>query len=368
MEQISLSNLSLKHLVEELQALENGFINNVQVLENHWLKIKIHTKEGGKDLIAAPNALFISEYSIPARMRPSGYPSLLKKHLFNQRILSIKQHGLDRIVTFEFAENFLVFELFAKGNIILCDKEMKIIKARWKEEWKDRKLEKGEIYKAPSSRGANLLEETETDFFEKLKVHRKTFFGATVDLLNAAPQVLEYVFEQTKIDKKKNAGEASSGDAKKILDAVKKIYSKKAGKAFLSGGVIFSAEIPLAKEMEFESVNSALNELLVKTIGTEIQKKGETGPAKKKGPSEPLRESIEIKKKQIEKLEKEELELKAKAEKIYLNYGKIHKILSAIKKADEKKISEKEIKEKINSIDNVIEEVDLKNRKLKLRL
>lgn len=368
MEQISLSNLSLKHLVEELQVLVNGFVNNVQVLENHWIKMKVHTKQGGKDLIIAPNALFISEYSIPARMQPSGYPSLLKKHLFNQRILSIKQHGLDRIVIFGFPENFLVFELFAKGNVILCDKEMKIIKARWKEEWKDRKLEKGEIYKPPSSRGANPLEENEKDFFEKLGANRKTFFGAAVDLLNAAPQILEYVFEKSKIDKKKDARKVSKSEAGKILRGTKNIYSEKGKGAFLNGGIIFSAEVGLEKEQKFESVNSSLNGVLVKMLGREVQKKGETSPARKVGPSEPLKASIEIKQKEIGRLEKEEAELREKAEKIYLNYGRINGVLSAVKKAGERGVAAEEIKEKINQVDDIVEEIDLKNRKLRLKL
>ncbi|MCX6801042.1 MAG: NFACT family protein [Candidatus Diapherotrites archaeon] len=366
MEEISLSNLALKHLVEELQVLVNGFVNKVQVLENHWIKMKVHTKNGGKDLVISPNSFFISEYSIPARMQPSGYPSLLKKYLFNQRVVSITQKGVDRIVVLEFPEHFLVLELFAKGNIILCDREMKIIKARWKEEWKDRKLEKDEIYRPPSSRGANPLEENEKDFFEKLKSNRKTFFGATVDLLNAAPAIIEFVFEKNGFDKKKNAAEAEEKETKKVLEEVKKIYSEKECGAFLNKKVIYSAEIGLEKEIVFESINSALNSLLVKSLFGEAQKKGEQ--KEKEFNPMPAEKAIEAKKNEIERLIEEEKELQKKGEKIYLNYKKISEIISAVQKAKAKNLVAKEIKEKINAIDDVLEEIDLKNGKLLLKL
>ena len=170
---VSLSNLALKHLVEELQILENGFINKSQTLENGWLKLKVHTKQGDKNLVITPTALFLSEKSLQAKQSPGGFSALLKKYLFNQRIISLKQHSVDRVVVFKFPEHFLVVELFAKGNLVLCNKEMNIIRAMRKEEWKDRKLEAGEEYKFPSSRGANPLEENEKDFYKKLKENKK---------------------------------------------------------------------------------------------------------------------------------------------------------------------------------------------------
>ena len=131
---IQLSNLALKHLVEELQILKNGFVNKIQTLDNGWIKIKVHTKEGGKDLVLAPNALFVADYSIPAKMNPGGYSAFLKKYLFNQRVISIEQKGVDRIVVLEFPDYFLIVELFAKGNVILVDRNMKIAKAFKKDE------------------------------------------------------------------------------------------------------------------------------------------------------------------------------------------------------------------------------------------
>lgn len=61
---IQLSNLALRHLVGELQFLVNGFVNNAQSLENGWVKVKVHTKLGDKNLVLTPNALFVPNISL----------------------------------------------------------------------------------------------------------------------------------------------------------------------------------------------------------------------------------------------------------------------------------------------------------------
>ena len=353
-----LSNLALKHLVEELQVLKNGFVNRVQTLENGWIKVRVHTKGGGKDLIRAPNALFISEYSVPAKKNPGGYSAFLKKYLFNQRVVSVEQHGVDRIVVLEFPKHFLVVELFAKGNVVLADKEMKIVKAMRREEWKDRKLEKGVDYRFPSSRGINPLEADGGGFAGDFLKNRKTAFGACVELLNVSPAVLENVFAGLKLDKKKNASDMTGAEAKKIILEVKKAYSAKAGKVFLSKGTLYAVDVGLEKE--FDSANSALNELLVRELGVKVER----GPKKKKKKAD----GLEIKTGQIGQLERKEKKLKEKAEKIYLNYSKVSGVLAAIKKGEKNGWAAKEIKDKINSVEDIVEEVDLQRKKVILKL
>lgn len=366
---LSLSNLSLKHLVEELKFLENGFVNNVQTLENNWMKIKIHTKEfGDKQLILTPNALFVSNSSLSAKQNPGGFSALLKKYLNNQRIFSLKQYGVDRIIVFEFAQIFMIIELFAKGNIILCDRNMKIIRAMRKEEWKDRKVGAEEEYKFPSSKGTNPIEETEKEFEKKIKENNKSFFGATVDILNASPAILEYLFDELKLDKKKDAKEANPKEIKEIFKKIKETYSSKEGRVYLSENVLYSCETNKVKEKEFDSIGAALNTLL---LNEEVKKEiiVNEGPSKdenkKKLKYEKDRQS---KLTQIEGLAIQEKESLEKGELIYVKYQEIKEILSAIEKGKAKKLSEKEIIEKINSIKPLIKELDFKKNKLVLEL
>jgi predicted ribosome quality control (RQC) complex YloA/Tae2 family protein len=362
---VSISNLSIKHLIVELEPLLNGFVNKVQTLENGWIKMKIHTKQGGKDLIFTPNAVFISEYLVPAKMKPGGYSALLKKYLFNQRVEAIHQKGLDRIIIFSFPNNYLVVELFAKGNIILTDKDYKIIKAMKKEEWKDRKLEIGELYKAPTSKGFNPLDNVKEDFIKSFLSNKKTAFGACVELLNISPLILEKIFIELGFDKEKNAIDFTKRETEKLFELVKKEYSSEEGKVSVINEVIYSTELGVSSEVSFENINSALNQLLIK----QIIPKEETKEIKNEETKQnKLEKQLVEKQKQIKKLELEEIDYKNIGELIYIKYDLINQILVAINKGLDKDLSGQEIKNQINSVQNIIKEIDLKTKKVKIEL
>jgi predicted ribosome quality control (RQC) complex YloA/Tae2 family protein len=353
MKEIQLSNLALKHLVEENQLLVNGFINKVQTTEEGLLKLKIHTKKGDKLLIVTKNAFFISDKRVDAKQNPGGFSAFLKKYLFNQRIISIKQKGLDRIVVIEFPEVRLVLELFAKGNIILLDKEENIMRAMRKEKWKDRTLAMGEKYSFPTSRGISPLEEKEKEFLKKVKENNKTIFGAITEILNVSPGLLETAFEKQNTTKTEQAKSVSEKDAKALLKAIKKIYSKKIETIYLNSGVIYSVETGKEKETEFKSLGDA-----IETSLTPIRKK--TVKKKKK-------EEVDYGK-ETKDWEKKEIEFKKTGEYIYLKYNEITEVFEAIKKGKRKGIGAKEIMKQINSVRSTIKELNFEENRVKLKI
>lgn len=358
---LQLSNLAIHQLVKELAFLENGFVNNVQTIQNNWIKMKIHTKDfGDKQLILTPNSFFVSTKSIQAKQSPGGFSAFLKKFVYNQRIISLKQHDFDRVLEMIFPNNILIIELFAKGNLILCDKDYKIIRAFRKEEWKDRKLEKEELYKFPSSKGANILTETEKIFLEKMSINEKSFFGAVLETLNIPPQILDFIFEKEKLNKLQNAKETSKKELLLVFNKLKEIYSNSFYKAYLTEDIIFT--IDLNKQgIEFESINTALNKTLLEQLEEETKKENKTKLKEEKG-----LKNLKIRETQIEQMLKEGEENQKKGEKIYLHYTKLNEIITAIKIGESKKLSENEIKQKINSTkpNPSIKTIDLKKKKL----
>ena len=323
--------------------------------------MKVHTKEfGDKQLILAPNAIFASSQSLQAKQSPGGFSAYLKKFLYNQRMITIKQHGLDRIIEIEFPECKLIVELFAKGNLILCDKNNKILRAFRKEEWKDRKLEQGEEYKFPSSRGISPLEETENNFFENLKKNEKTLFGAMVDILNVSPPILELVFSKEKIDKTTNAKEVDKKTSSKILNELKKIYSSKQEKAYLVGNNLFTTNLG-TKDKEFESINFAVNALLLEQL-EETPKKEDDNKNDKKQDKD--LKNLKSRQMQISGMTTQSEEAQKKGEEIYLHYNELKELTDAIGKAKSKGLEEKEIIEKINKVKPIIKDLDFKKKKL----
>ncbi len=363
--EITLSNLALKHLVLESQFLVNGFVNKSQSLDNGWLKLKVHTKESGdKNLIITSNAFFVSNYSLSAKMHPGGFSALLKKYLMNQRIISLTQRGADRIIIFEFPSVFLIVELFAKGNMILCNKEMQIIKAMRKEEWKDRKLEQNEIYKFPSSRGLDPSTASIGEFQKLVKASSKTFFGGSVDALNTSPLILEHAFDTLGLDKKKDSAKATANEMKKLFELIKQIYNAKPSKPFVIGGAIYTTDIGKPPEKEFDDLISALNAIMLEENAKDLPIIEEKIDKKQ---NKQLKE-LAAKRNQTAGLAVQEKEAQEKGEKVYLHYNQLKELMDAIEKGKAKGLTEKEITEKINKVKPIIKELDFKKKKLIVNL
>lgn len=75
------------------------------------------------------NKIHSTDFERPMAPAPSAFVSKLRKHLKSRRLSSIKQVGNDRILVFQFSdgEYYLVFEFFSAGNVLLLDKERKIL-------------------------------------------------------------------------------------------------------------------------------------------------------------------------------------------------------------------------------------------------
>lgn len=75
------------------------------------------------------NKIHLTDFERPMAPAPSSFVSKLRKHLKSRRLSAIKQVGNDRILVFQFSDGefYLVFEFFSAGNVLLLDKEFKIL-------------------------------------------------------------------------------------------------------------------------------------------------------------------------------------------------------------------------------------------------
>jgi len=376
------SNIALAYIVAELKPLvENAFINSVQMVREGVFKIKVHSKEHGTmELLATPNALYKTAYKLPVQQKQTGFAAFLKKKLYNKRILSIEQHGFDRIVEMHFTDSDLVFELFAKGNVILKDKAGKIVSCYTNEEWKDRKIYRNEQYKYPATKPA-ITEISESDFKKILKESEQDCVRAIVSVLNVAPLAAEEACLETGIEKQKKSAALSEKEAKALFEELKELYSVEHEKA--SPLVVENkgekqllpfpfASLPVEITTDFPSLSEALDENISKESMAVEEKQANKETGKKKAK---LLYSREEQLKARKRLEKDEIESKKKAELIYLHYAEIKELVGAVSKALEKKISKKEIMYKLKTIGDkgnksakLLEDFDPKTKRLVLDL
>jgi len=368
-----LDNLSLAFLVRELNPLlENAFVNKVSQLEKGVLKIKLHTKQGSKDLILAPNAFYISSYSMPATHKKSNFTASLRKELYNKRITAIEQHDFDRVVALKFLEHSLVLELLGEGNAALLDSKGKIISCLKNESWSDREIRKGSQYKFPHARGLNPLEISAEKLSGIFSSSEKDAVRTLISALNISPLAAEEILFALKIDKGLKASALTEKDFARIAEKVKDFYSAEkssASGAFAYKDFVYPFKLKHLTEQPVpaESINSFLDEALSEKVSKTKAKDLEESNAEEKI------SRLEFHKKQQgearKKFEAQAEENKKKAELIYENFSALEGLRKAVLSGAGKGLSEKEIMYKIgsaaskgNKTAKLLKSVDLKKK------
>jgi len=366
-------NISLAFQVAELAPIFNeSILRKIQELDNGWLKLRFQTKQGTKDLIATPEAIFITSFSMPARKLTSGYGAFLKKKIVNKKVVAFRQHGLDRVLEIVFEDFFLIFELFAKGNVILTDESLKTVSAFRKEQWKDRVLRKGEQYKFPASKGVSPLDLNEKTLLAFFSKSDSDIVRTVVKEVNIAPQFAEEACLNAGLEKEAKANSVKKASAVKLVKAIKELYFVKAEKAkpiIVEKGnkkilLPFSLK-GLEKGNEFSSMNEAIDSVYSAQFSKEKVGAETLVVGKKKAE---LQKSMEQQKEALETLNKRIEDNAKKAELIYANYAEISELLKGANIGVDKKIKEKEIMYKLKSRFPFLQSVNLKDRKLTVDL
>lgn len=125
-----------------------------------------------KELLIEPGRrMHLTDYIIEVPEKASQIAMFLRKKLENKKVIDIQQHENDRIIIIIFTDYKLIIEFFSNGNFVLTDSDYKILFTFRKEEWKDRKLERGEVYKFPTNLKYEMKEDyapvTKKEFEEK---------------------------------------------------------------------------------------------------------------------------------------------------------------------------------------------------------
>ena len=127
------SALDLQLLTRELkESLESYRLSNIyNVVDSTRQFILKFAKADSKINVCVDCGLRIhtTTFNRPVPQMPSTFIVKLRKHLKSKRLTAIRQVPNDRILVFQFADGLyhLVFEFFSAGNVILLDKDRKIL-------------------------------------------------------------------------------------------------------------------------------------------------------------------------------------------------------------------------------------------------
>ncbi len=343
-----LSYIELIALVRELKELIGSRVENVYHPQRD--ELILHLYKGKKKIlkINIPRFLCITEYKIENPKIPSHFCMFLRKYLNNARLIDITQPNFERIVEFEFKKGedtfFLICELFSKGNLIICDKEKRILVPLKSQSWKDRIIRPKEEYKLPPRRFD--LGDLDFTLFKKLIMEsgKDQIVKSLATSLGIGGIYAEELCFLSNIEKSKNPKELEEGELRILFNNFYSLIEKaKEGEIRANVIIVDETQIDVQpflleiyavhKKKMFESYNKALDYFF---IGHETQKL--TNQAETKIEKEIIKQEaiLQQHKNYLDELKEKSQIYKKQADYIYQHLGEIQDIFQALHYAREK--------------------------------
>jgi predicted ribosome quality control (RQC) complex YloA/Tae2 family protein len=334
-----ISSLELHYLIKELKVVEGSKIDRIYHSKENpkELIISCHISGKGKTLlrILLPSIIFLDDTK-DAAGTPTGFGMMLRKYLEGARIRKIEQKDFERVIVIEIESKietksvnyYLIIELFSKGNIIFCDENYKILNIVEEQKWKDRILERQQIYLYPKS-ASNILQIKEDEFIEKLKSSNKeSLVKALAITFNLGGTYAEEACHISNINKNETIKTINDKEYITLYkNVIELLYKEPKANAKMDGIFPFILESNKSESIkEYNSFSDAIRENYDKLIHLE-SKKGKSKEVEK------IQNTILEQLKLLEECEQGYKENQRKGELIYERYQEIDAILKIIKEA-----------------------------------
>src|SRR5574341_1246163 len=172
---MTLAGIELRYIINEIiRKVDGYYVSNIYGISRDSLLFKLHHPEK-PDILLMFSTLgtWITTVKID-QIEENRLVKRLRNDLLRLRISEIKQIGAERIVYITFSgleqEFVLVGEFFGDGNIILCDKNMKILALLHSINVRHRELNLGLEYQPPPQSGLDIFNITSKELSEVLSI------------------------------------------------------------------------------------------------------------------------------------------------------------------------------------------------------
>jgi predicted ribosome quality control (RQC) complex YloA/Tae2 family protein len=255
----------------------------------------------------------------------------------------------------------LFIELFAKGNIVLCKKDLTIIVPLRQHKFKDRLVKAGVKYDYPKKE-VNFFEISEKDIKKYKKAQEQTISKLLAVELGFGGKYSKEICRLSSIPM--NAKSIDEEQANALFKSIKSITARKTEPFVVytdKGADAVPFELEVYKDFKKERKESFSSAFESAAMHGEARK-----ATRSQKEAERIEKLIRIQEEKIKELEKSAAENQKKGEVIYEKYNLLKEILEEIKKA-RKKYSWKEIKGKLKG-HNLIKEVNEKTGEVVLEV
>ena len=329
------SSFDVHFMVREMQSLINSKLDKVYQDANILL---LSLFKADKFLLKiTPSSFYLTSYKFESE-KLLQFAVVLRKCLSQSRLRSVRQHDFERIVELEFEKNekyILIVELFSSGNVILCDKDYKIINCLHNQVWRHRVIRPNEKYSYPPSNNINPLNIGHND----LKSLSKDSIVKSLAIdFNMGGLFAEEICLRADVDKnKKQLTESEIGKIISVIDCLKTTSLR----PNISSDNVLPFEFLSSKPTQyFDNFSAAVDffDSNIRVVDGAFVKR-----------LEKVNKIIEKQKEQIDVLKQESLVNKEIGDKIYSNYAYVKEVFDAIKLARDKKIPWGEISKRLKT-------------------
>ncbi|MBI2548625.1 NFACT family protein [Candidatus Woesearchaeota archaeon] len=353
----ALSSLELYYLCQEFQELVSGKVDKIYQPSKEEFLFSFHVPNKGKKMLKVflPGFCYLTDYKGQQPDKPSGFCLFLRRHLTNARLQEVTQLAFERILFFTFTTKddviTLIIELIPPGNVILCNKEHKIISAATTQTRKDRTVRGGVLYEA-LHQPYNFLILTKEDLQQVVEKSTKDSLVKTLALdLGLGGIYAEELCLRALVDKQKKIFTVQ--EMHQLFTAMTTLRTMQINAQIVTDEHNAVHDITpfillrYAQEKAFvlkpmQSYNAALDECLTERKMVEVKKKTLSHYDTSIGKLQLILQEQEEK---VKEYEKSEALYKSYGELLYQHYSLVQSLLQELNKA-RKEHSWEEIKEK----------------------
>ena len=226
---MTLAGIELRYLIDDISKKTlDYYVSNIYGINSTSLLFKLHHPEKPDVLLMfSTMGLWITSKKVE-QIEPNKMIKRLRNDLLRLKLTKIEQIGAERIAYLTFSgfdkEFIIIGEFFGEGNIILCNKDMKILALLHSIDVRHRKLKVGLTYIAPPENSINIFKLTQNDVNEILSssISSAKWIGRTLGL---PTKYAEEICKKADIDSKISGNQLTDDDAKNIFDVVNKMIT-----------------------------------------------------------------------------------------------------------------------------------------------
>jgi predicted ribosome quality control (RQC) complex YloA/Tae2 family protein len=186
---MALAGIELAFLVNDISKKTDGYyVNNIYSINKDSILFKLHHPQSADlFLVVSTIGMWFSAIKID-QIEENKLVKRLRDDLTRLKLAKVEQVDLERVVYLRFSgfdkEFVLICEFFGDGNIILCNKDLKILALLHSIEVRHRELRVGSTYTPPPQKGLDILGISKKDFEQLRSISTPVarWFGKTFGL------------------------------------------------------------------------------------------------------------------------------------------------------------------------------------------